>query len=94
MPLRSKPNGVVIGFRCLTTPGLDRDSLSPKIQRFIDEQERVCKPDNVYVCDGSEAENKALLSQLLKDGRIEKLEKYDNWYAFQTYRSKLFPPTW
>lgn len=78
MPLHTKPNGIV-GFRPLSTVGLDRSSLSPRIQEYIREQEKVCQPDRVYVCDGSETENKALLDKLEKDGRIQKLEKYDNW---------------
>ena len=78
MPLKVKPNGVM-GCRPLTTVGIDRSSLSQKIQQYIREQEDVCKPDSVHVCDGSEAENKALLDKLIADGRIHKLEKYDNW---------------
>ena len=54
-------------------------SLTPAIQKFIDENVRLCRPDNVYVCDGSERENQAFVSRLIRDGRLTKLEKYENW---------------
>ena len=79
MPLKSKPNGVIAYHRMLTTKGLDRSSLSPGIQKYISEQVEVCRPSSVHVCDGTDAENKALLEKLQEDGRIHKLEKYDNW---------------
>lgn len=65
--------------RCLSTTGICVEDLQPHIQRFIQDQAKLCKPDKIHVCDGSEAENKAILEQLLKDGRVEKLPKYDNW---------------
>lgn len=80
MPLKSKPSAV-IWCRPLTTPGLNRSSLSQSIQDYIREQVDVCQPKDVYVCDGSEAENQALLEKLQQDGRIHKLDKYDNWYV-------------
>ena len=58
---------------------MEVSNLSPKIQQYIEEQVKVCQPDSVHVCDGSEAENQALLTLLEKAGRIQKLPKYDNW---------------
>ena len=63
----------------IAATGLDRTQLSAKIQAYITEQEKVCQPDSVHVCDGSEAENAALLGKLEKVGRIHKLPKYENW---------------
>ena len=79
MPLQHhKPNGVM-GMRALSTSGLDVNSLPSSIQNYIQEQVKVCRPESVHVCDGTEAENHALLDKLEKDGRIQKLPKYENW---------------
>ncbi len=69
----------MVGFRALSTGSLDRDSLAPKIREYIDEQVKLCQPKEVYVCNGSDAENAALLKKLEEGKRIRKLEKYDNW---------------
>ena len=68
-----------MAFRPLSTAGLQVNSLSPKVQAYIRKQEKVCQPDQVYVCDGTEEENQALLNKLQKDGRFQKLPKYENW---------------
>ncbi len=66
-------------LRSLSTQGLQVDGLAPNVQEYIRKQSKVCQPDQVYVCDGSEEENLALLNQLQKDGRFQKLSKYENW---------------
>ncbi len=68
-----------IGAKYLSTTGVAIDSLAPHIQSFVQEQAKLCKPDKIHVCDGSQEENKALLERLIKDGRLETLPKYDNW---------------
>lgn len=79
MPLSLQAKPEVVGRSTLTKVGVEVSSLSPKIQKYIEEQVKVCQPDSVHVCDGSEAENQALLSILEKAGRIKKLQEYDNW---------------
>ena len=71
----------VIGIRHYSTDreGIPIKSLCPTIQAFIEEQRKLCTPDKVYVCDGSEDENRAFIQQLLEDGRFVRLTKYDNW---------------
>lgn len=78
MPAKIKANGLG-SFRALSTSGLKVESLSSSIKDYIQEQAKVCQPDKVYVCDGSEEENKALIEKLLKDGRLKNLPKYENW---------------
>ena len=53
--------------------------LSPKVRSYIEECVKLCQPDDVYVCDGSEAENTQLIKLLEKKGTIEPLTKYINW---------------
>uniref|UniRef100_H2YVS0 phosphoenolpyruvate carboxykinase (GTP) n=1 Tax=Ciona savignyi TaxID=51511 RepID=H2YVS0_CIOSA len=60
----------------------DLDKLPQNIKNFIVEKEKICLPDQIHICDGSETENKELLKQMQKDGEIKPLPKYDNcWYA-------------
>lgn len=70
---------VLSGIRHLSASAVKLTDLCPAIQRFVNEQVKVCKPDKVYVCDGSEEENRAVIQQLLDDGRLVQLSKYDNW---------------
>jgi len=69
----------IIAARPLSTPGVNIDDLKPHIKGFIEDQAKLCTPDKIHVCDGSEEETKAILQKLVDDGRLEKLPKYDNW---------------
>lgn len=68
-----------MSLRALSTAGLQVDGLATKVQSFIRKQAKVCQPDQIYVCDGSEEENQAFLDKLQQDGRLQKLTKYENW---------------
>lgn len=57
------------------------ESLPTKVQDYVANQAEVCKPDNIYICDGSKEENESLINQLIEAGVLTKLHKYDNWYA-------------
>ena len=58
---------------------LGLEALSPNVRKFVEENAKLCEPNSVYVCDGSEEENSKLIDSLVKDGRLSKLTKYDNW---------------
>lgn len=51
---------------------------------WIEEMALLCKPKNIYFCDGSELEYYLLLDELVKDGKAVKLnnKKRPNSYAF------------
>lgn len=53
--------------------------LPTKVQNYVADQAEVCQPDNIYICDGSKEENEALINQLIEDGVLTKLHKFDNW---------------
>lgn len=53
--------------------------LPKKVEQFVQEKAKLCQPDQVYLCDGSQAENDHLLSMMEKDGMVTRLPKYDNW---------------
>lgn len=53
--------------------------LAPKVFAYIEECVKLCKPDGIYICDGSEVEYTTMLELLQKSGAIKQLPKYDNW---------------
>lgn len=59
----------------------DLQALSPAVRKFIESSVALCQPDSLHICDGSDEENRAILSQLEEQGMVKKLQKYDNWYV-------------
>jgi len=56
-------------------------SLLPnKLKDFVEESVRLCRPSNLYICDGSEAENTMLIERLLENHTIIPLPKYKNCF--------------
>ncbi|XP_067052050.1 phosphoenolpyruvate carboxykinase, cytosolic [GTP]-like [Acropora muricata] len=58
--------------------------LPTKVQNYVADQAEVCQPDNIYICDGSKEENEALINQLIEDGVLTKLHKFDNCFLART----------
>lgn len=54
-------------------------SLPPKVRSYVEEKASICQPDDIHICDGTEAENKVMIKQLMENGQIEPLRKYENW---------------
>ncbi|NXG13732.1 PCKGC protein, partial [Grallaria varia] len=60
----------------------DLESLSPEAKDFIETNAKLCQPENIHICDGSEEENKKILDIMVEQGMIKKLNKYENcWLA-------------
>ncbi|CAF0763911.1 unnamed protein product [Didymodactylos carnosus] len=58
------------------------DKLPKELLSYVQEKSELCKPDHIYVCDGSEEENKMLLAAMEKNGEIRKSKKHKNcWLA-------------
>ena len=49
------------------------------LRDYVEEKVQLCQPGHLYICDGTEKENQALLHLLEKSGRIQKLDKMKNW---------------
>ena len=62
----------------ISSHSCDISRLPTLVQDYIEEKARVCQPDAIYVCDGSEEENKLLLELLERNGWIQRLEKEKN----------------
>ncbi|XP_072013378.1 phosphoenolpyruvate carboxykinase, cytosolic [GTP]-like [Amphiura filiformis] len=60
------------------------NDLQPHVRQYVLEKAGLCKPDQIYICDGSEEENQSFIKQLEKDGLLKKLPKYDNCYLALT----------
>lgn len=63
--------------RTLTT--LSAANVSDSIRKFVEEKARLCQPEQIQVCDGSDSENQQLIDLMVKEGILEKLPKYENW---------------
>ncbi len=61
-----------------------------KVQAFIDENVAVCQPDDVYVCDGTEAEFSKLIGHLTDEGVTHPLKTFPNRYSLGPSVRKVF----
>uniref|UniRef100_A0A8C9F2U5 Phosphoenolpyruvate carboxykinase, cytosolic [GTP] n=1 Tax=Pavo cristatus TaxID=9049 RepID=A0A8C9F2U5_PAVCR len=60
----------------------DLESLPPQVREFIESSAKLCQPEGIHICDGSEEENKKILDIMVEQGMIKKLSKYENcWLA-------------
>ncbi|NXJ93905.1 PCKGC protein, partial [Corythaixoides concolor] len=60
----------------------DLQSLPPEVREFIESNAKLCEPESIHICDGSEEENKKILDVMVEQGMIKKLSKYENcWLA-------------
>ncbi|NXE51613.1 PCKGC protein, partial [Casuarius casuarius] len=60
----------------------DLQSLPPEVRKFIESNAKLCQPESIHICDGSEEENQKILDVMLEQGMIKKLSKYENcWLA-------------
>ncbi|XP_032243540.1 phosphoenolpyruvate carboxykinase, cytosolic [GTP] isoform X2 [Phoca vitulina] len=58
------------------------DSLPQAVRAFLESNVRLCQPEHIHICDGSEGENQQLLDQMEGEGMIKRLQKLDNcWLA-------------
>lgn len=58
--------------------------LPNKVRSFVDDCVRLCQPDNVHLCDGSETENRSLIALMQQQGMIEPLPKLENCWLART----------
>uniref|UniRef100_A0A8C6L6X2 Phosphoenolpyruvate carboxykinase, cytosolic [GTP] n=1 Tax=Nothobranchius furzeri TaxID=105023 RepID=A0A8C6L6X2_NOTFU len=59
-------------------------ALSPAVREFVEANMVLCQPESVHICDGSDQENRAILTQLEEQGMIKKLTKYENCWLART----------
>ena len=61
-------------------------AVNEKLQKWVNDWAELCRPDSIYWCDGSEAENQRLLDLMVSTGMAVKLNeaKRPNSYYFQS----------
>nr|XP_036862245.1 phosphoenolpyruvate carboxykinase, cytosolic [GTP] isoform X2 [Manis javanica] len=58
------------------------DSLPQAVREFVENSAKLCQPDHIHICDGSEEENRQLLDHMEERGMVKRLKKYNNcWLA-------------
>uniref|UniRef100_A0A8C3JMW2 Phosphoenolpyruvate carboxykinase, cytosolic [GTP] n=163 Tax=Aves TaxID=8782 RepID=A0A8C3JMW2_9CHAR len=62
----------------------DLQSLPPEARDFIESNAKLCQPESIHICDGSEEENKKMLDIMVEQGMIKKLSKYENCWLART----------
>ena len=62
-----------------------------KLQAWVDEIAKMCEPDEIYWCDGSEEENERLLKKMVESGAAVSLnpEKRPGCYLFRSHPSDV-----
>uniref|UniRef100_UPI00358EBD6A phosphoenolpyruvate carboxykinase, cytosolic [GTP] isoform X1 n=2 Tax=Myxine glutinosa TaxID=7769 RepID=UPI00358EBD6A len=55
-----------------------------ELAEFVAASTRLCRPESVHVCDGSERENATLLALMQEQGVLRPLEKYHNCWLART----------
>lgn len=62
----------------------DFNALPASVQAFIAEHVNLCRPNGIYLCDGSEEEAEEMTEKLVNRGMLTKLDKMDNCYLCRT----------
>ncbi|XP_023221746.1 phosphoenolpyruvate carboxykinase, cytosolic [GTP]-like isoform X1 [Centruroides sculpturatus] len=80
----SAHNAIWHGIRAFGVVHGDLKRLHPNVRSYIEDKANLCQPDNIHICDGSDAENTALLNMMQKQGIIVPLTKYENCWLART----------
>ncbi|XP_067144779.1 LOW QUALITY PROTEIN: phosphoenolpyruvate carboxykinase, cytosolic [GTP]-like [Centruroides vittatus] len=80
----SAHNAVWHGIRAFGVVHGDLKRLHPNVRSYIEDKANLCQPDNIHICDGSDAENTALINIMQKQGIIVPLTKYENCWLART----------
>ncbi|XP_068700852.1 phosphoenolpyruvate carboxykinase [GTP], mitochondrial-like [Montipora foliosa] len=60
------------------------EDLPVKVQDYVADKVKLCEPDKLVICDGSQEENEGLLKLLMELGIASPLKKHDNCYVVRT----------
>lgn len=65
------------------------DLKHPKVKAWVEEVAKLCQPDSVYVCDGSQEEYDTLMGKLIESGMATPLKKRPNSVLFRSQPSDV-----
>jgi len=60
------------------------ESLPPHFREYINEKVKICQPDKIYICDGSEEEHQRIIKDLVDQGVMIPLKKLEGCYLVRT----------
>jgi phosphoenolpyruvate carboxykinase (GTP) len=60
------------------------NQLPQNVREYVLKYVTLCKPDSLYLCDGSEEENQRFVDLMVDRNMLEKLPKYENCYLATT----------
>lgn len=65
--------------------------INKKLQEWVNETAKMCQPDQIYWCDGSQEENDRLLQEMVASGTAEPLnpDKRPGCYLFRSHPSDV-----
>ncbi|XP_065316392.1 phosphoenolpyruvate carboxykinase, cytosolic [GTP]-like isoform X2 [Gordionus sp. m RMFG-2023] len=81
--LETLSNNVILR-RPITFVKGNPSKLAPNVLAYIKEKADICKPENIFLCDGSAQENSKLLALMQNQGIVKKLSKYQNCWLTLT----------
>ncbi|XP_014459994.2 phosphoenolpyruvate carboxykinase [GTP], mitochondrial [Alligator mississippiensis] len=62
----------------------DLEAAPARVRAFVEQGAQLCQPAAVHLCDGSQAENGAVLALLETEGVLQRLAKYENCWLART----------
>lgn len=62
----------------------DLGRLPNKVRHYVEEHARLCKPETIHICDGSDRENDLLVYVLQRDAILKRVPKYENCWLAKT----------
>jgi phosphoenolpyruvate carboxykinase (GTP) len=65
------------------------DIKHPKVKAWVEEVAKMCTPDSIYVCDGSQKEYDTLMKKLVDGGLATPLAKRPNSFLFRSLPSDV-----
>lgn len=81
----SHPNvGLFNQLRGISVVHGNLKDLSPKVRSYVETNVDLCRPEKIYICDGSENENNQLVKLMQQQGTIVPLPKYENCWLART----------
>ena len=75
---------IIAGRRTLASSTWHSEIKHPKLKAWIEDQVRLCQPDHVHICTGSEQESTTILTALVQQNVLTPLKNRPGSYACRT----------
>ncbi len=75
LPFNTLQSFSFVNRRGFATQNLQNHTKNEKVIQFVKDKIRLCQPDSVHICDGSDKEFESLCAQMVKSGTLTKLSR-------------------